>query len=247
MPFAVSSATAHEWATERSISLWVFFAGDLPRAQTDFLGPSLAAIRADGGQVAIIVSRDDAPSVAERALADFVAEGQPAPSPFAIFEALKAAHVADVRRVGILGSSPAAIEAGHRAGAGALVALAAPSTNARSPLLEAQPDFIVDAPAFGALDATRFSSTRAHRQRVLLNPGPSVVSDRVHRAVGGPDLCHREPEYSDLLERVRYPLRYDCQAATNRSWRSGRAKGRARGSNEGAGAPKVAASQALVR
>jgi hypothetical protein len=46
---------------------------------------------------------------------------------------------------------------------------------------------------------------------------------------------------------VLYPLRYDCQAATNRSWRSGRAKGRARGSNEGAGAPKVAASQALVR
>jgi len=59
---------------------------------------------------------------------------------------------------------------------------------------------------FAALDAERFASGRAHRQRVLLNPGPSVVSDRVHRAVGGPDLCHREPEYSDILERVRRKL-----------------------------------------
>jgi 2-aminoethylphosphonate-pyruvate transaminase len=57
-----------------------------------------------------------------------------------------------------------------------------------------------------ALDAERYSSSRAHRQRVLLNPGPSVVSDRVHRAVGGPDLCHREPEYSAILDDVRRKL-----------------------------------------
>ena len=54
--------------------------------------------------------------------------------------------------------------------------------------------------------AARFASTRSHRQRVLLNPGPAVVSDRVHRAVGGPDLCHREPEYSDILEGVKRKL-----------------------------------------
>jgi 2-aminoethylphosphonate-pyruvate transaminase len=59
---------------------------------------------------------------------------------------------------------------------------------------------------FASLDAERYSSDRAHRERVLLNPGPSVVSDRVHRAVGGPDLCHREPEYSDILDAVRGKL-----------------------------------------
>jgi 2-aminoethylphosphonate-pyruvate transaminase len=59
---------------------------------------------------------------------------------------------------------------------------------------------------FADLDGTRYASDRAHRQRVLLNPGPSVVSDRVHRAIAGPDLCHREPEYSEILEGVRRKL-----------------------------------------
>ena len=123
-----------------------------------------------------------------------------------MFEALKAAHLDDVRRAGVLGFGPAAIQAGHHAGVGAIVALAAPGPDARGKLLEAQPDYIVEASAFGPLDAARFSSFRAHRQRVLLNPGPAVVSDRVHRAVGGPDLCHREPEYSEMLDRVRAKL-----------------------------------------
>ncbi len=39
---------------------------------------------------------------------------------------------------------------------------------------------------------------------VLLNPGPVNVSPRVRQAAfGGPDLCHREPEYSDLQESIR--------------------------------------------
>jgi 2-aminoethylphosphonate-pyruvate transaminase len=78
--------------------------------------------------------------------------------------------------------------------------------DARLSLLPAQPDVIIEPGEFAALDAERYASDRAHRQRVLLNPGPSVVSDRVHRAVGGPDLCHREPEYSDILDDVRRKL-----------------------------------------
>ena len=46
----------------------------------------------------------------------------------------------------------------------------------------------------------------SHRERVLLNPGPAVVSDRIHRAVAGPDLCHREPEYSEMFARIREKL-----------------------------------------
>jgi 2-aminoethylphosphonate-pyruvate transaminase len=41
---------------------------------------------------------------------------------------------------------------------------------------------------------------------VLLNPGPSVVSDRVHRAIAGPDLCHREAEFEALAREVRSDL-----------------------------------------
>lgn len=38
---------------------------------------------------------------------------------------------------------------------------------------------------------------------VLLCPGPVNVTPAVRRAVAGPDLCHREPEFSALLARVR--------------------------------------------
>jgi hypothetical protein len=36
---------------------------------------------------------------------------------------------------------------------------------------------------FASLDQDRFSSDRAHRKRVLLNPDPAVVSGRVSRSV----------------------------------------------------------------
>ncbi len=38
---------------------------------------------------------------------------------------------------------------------------------------------------------------------VLLNPGPVNVTDTVRRALLGPDICHREPEFSRLLISVR--------------------------------------------
>lgn len=46
---------------------------------------------------------------------------------------------------------------------------------------------------------------RAARQ-VLLCPGPVTVTPAVRRAIAGPDLCHREPEFSALLTRVRRKL-----------------------------------------
>lgn len=41
---------------------------------------------------------------------------------------------------------------------------------------------------------------------ILLNPGPVNVSDRVRRALMGPDLCHRESECAELFDRIRHKL-----------------------------------------
>jgi len=41
---------------------------------------------------------------------------------------------------------------------------------------------------------------------ILLNPGPVNVSARVRAALGRPDICHREPEYTELQESIRFRL-----------------------------------------
>ena len=41
---------------------------------------------------------------------------------------------------------------------------------------------------------------------VLLNPGPVNVTDRVRKALLLPDLCHREKEFSTLMEAIRKKL-----------------------------------------
>ncbi|MFJ9445218.1 2-aminoethylphosphonate aminotransferase [Kitasatospora sp. NPDC101235] len=41
---------------------------------------------------------------------------------------------------------------------------------------------------------------------VLMNPGPVVTDDRVRSALAGPDMCHREPEFSELMTRVRHKV-----------------------------------------
>jgi 2-aminoethylphosphonate-pyruvate transaminase len=41
---------------------------------------------------------------------------------------------------------------------------------------------------------------------ILLNPGPVNVTERVRKALLGPDICHRESEFSDLLARVRQKI-----------------------------------------
>jgi 2-aminoethylphosphonate-pyruvate transaminase len=120
--------------------------------------------------------------------------------------ALAAANVPDVRRLGVIGSTPESLVAGRCAGAGVVVGIAGEGTADRHDLLLGQPDRILEAGEFAAADAELYGRHRAHRQRVLLNPGPAVVSDRIHRAIGGPDLCHREPEYSAIFARLREKL-----------------------------------------
>ena len=41
---------------------------------------------------------------------------------------------------------------------------------------------------------------------ILLNPGPVSISDGVRKAAVSHDLCHREPEYFSLQDRVRSAL-----------------------------------------
>ena len=43
-------------------------------------------------------------------------------------------------------------------------------------------------------------------QPILLNPGPVNVSPRVQQALLRGDLCHREAEFSDLLDALRTKL-----------------------------------------
>jgi len=45
----------------------------------------------------------------------------------------------------------------------------------------------------------------ADREWVLLNPGPANTSPRVRQALLTPDLCHREPEFFDVM-REMHPL-----------------------------------------
>jgi 2-aminoethylphosphonate-pyruvate transaminase len=206
MPYARFADDAHRWATERAVTLWACFAGDLTPTDLEMIAAEAGAIKSDGARFALIVPDGKTSNASEAALVDLVVAGPAAPSPFGLFAALEAADVADVRRLGVFGASEAALDAAVRAGASAIVGIAPAAPEPRRPLVYAQPDAIVAPGAFAALDAGRYASGRAHRQRVLLNPGPSVVTDRVHRAIGGPDLCHREPEYSDILQRVRNRL-----------------------------------------
>lgn len=41
---------------------------------------------------------------------------------------------------------------------------------------------------------------------VLLNPGPACTTERVRAALGRGDACHREPEFGELLERIKAGL-----------------------------------------
>jgi 2-aminoethylphosphonate-pyruvate transaminase len=205
MPWAEHRDTAQRWASERAITLWVIFSGDLSESDLGTLRESKAAVQEDGAIWALVLPPNRAASTPELALAEIISPGPAAPAPFGLFAALQQAGVEDVRQLGVMGASRAVLDAAHRAGAGAIVGLAT-TPEARRTLVLSQPDVIIRPGEFAALDAERYASDRAHRERVLLNPGPAVVSDRVHRAVSGPDLCHREPEYSDILDTVRARL-----------------------------------------
>jgi len=206
MPYADTVATVRSWAEDRAIAVWTLFAGDLPAAAQAKLATELERVREDGAAVVLVVPDEVTPTPTERRLADTVVRGPLPPSPFGLLVALAAADVPDVRRLGLVGGSRLALEAGHRAGAGAVIGIAANGPASRLELLKGQPDRIVDGAGFAAFERSQYGCDRALRERVLLNPGPAVVTDRIHRAVAGPDLCHREAEYSDMFMRVREKL-----------------------------------------
>jgi 2-aminoethylphosphonate-pyruvate transaminase len=209
MPVADTAATAQAWATKRAIDLWVVFAGDIPGSVLAVLSPELDRVRLDGATIALVTTDAAEATSLERRLADLIIHGPEAPAPYGLLVALAGADVSDVRRMGVIGASVESLEAGHRGGAGAVVGLVrAESVGGpdRGRLLAGQPDRIVGAAEFASVDAFFYGSGRANRERVLLNPGPAVVSDRIHRAVAGPDLCHREPEYDAIFRRVRAKL-----------------------------------------
>jgi 2-aminoethylphosphonate-pyruvate transaminase len=205
MPYADTVATVRAWSEDRAIAVWTLFAGDLPAGAQAALASDLERVRADGAAVVLVVPDEVTPTPLERRLADVVVRGPLPPAPFGLLLALAAADVPDVRQLGVIGGSRAALIAGGRSGAGAVVGIVTNGAG-KVDLLLGQPDRIVGPSEFAMMDAELYGRNRRHRQRILLNPGPAVVSDRVHRAVAGPDLCHREPEYSEIFGRIREKL-----------------------------------------
>jgi 2-aminoethylphosphonate-pyruvate transaminase len=201
MPYADLSDTARRWATDPAIDLWVVVA---PRVgdHASMIGVQLGSVRWNGMGVALLAGTTEAPSALLREQVDRVVPGPPPPSPRGIVEAAWAAGLDDLRRVGVIADARAGLDAGHRAGAGAIVGIAASSADRRA-LLPGQPDVIVAPDGLASAISQRWGPARAHRERILLNPGPTVASDRVHRAIAGPDLCHREPEYTTIAVRTR--------------------------------------------
>jgi 2-aminoethylphosphonate-pyruvate transaminase len=216
MPYADTVETVRSWAEDRAIAVWTLFAGDLPTIAQSALATGLERVRNDGAVVVLVANDDATPTPVERRLADIVVRGPLPPSPFGLLVALAAADVPDVRRLGLIGGSRDALIAGQRAGAGAVIGIASNGTSGRLELLRGQPDRILEPSDFAMTDAFLYGRGRQHRQRVLLNPGPAVVSDRIHRAVAGPDLCHREPEYSEIFSRIREKLFH--VAGVGRDW-----------------------------
>jgi len=220
MPIADRPSTARQWARQRLIELWVCYADGLAATDANGVAAGLAAARADGARIAVVAG-SGVPAAVGNTLdetADLVLGGPRPPSPRAIREAAAILGMEDARRTGVLGATLDALEAGHRAGAAAIVGLAAAGSTDRRALLAGQPDLIIEPGGLAAADAQRWGSRRPLRQLVLLNPGPTVVSDRVHRAIGGPDLCHREPEYTALAEGIERRLLQVAGAPTG--WRA---------------------------
>lgn len=54
---------------------------------------------------------------------------------------------------------------------------------------------------------------------ILLNPGPVSLSDAVRKAAIGSDLCHREPEFFELQNRLRKGL-LDVYGCDGQDWAS---------------------------
>ena len=125
---------------------------------------------------------------------------------FAIFDAMRDAGVDDVRRLGVVSRTVDGVRLGHKAGAGAVVAIA-DTVEETVGLLSAEPDAVIAEDDFEDLYADRYGSGRHFRPQVLLNPGPALTSNSVKRAAAGVDVCHREPEFTLLEARIADKLR----------------------------------------
>jgi 2-aminoethylphosphonate-pyruvate transaminase len=159
--------------------------------------------------------------------------------PFAIFDAMQSAGVADVRRVGVLCTEPAHVAAARAAGAGAVVALGDPLV-----LTPAGPDVLVRPEELDRLLAERYGPDGTQRRLVLLNPGPALTSEAVKRAAGGADLCHREPEFRALDLRLRGKLRR--LANLDQTWQIALLSGSGTAANEAAVRAAVRAGGRLL-
>jgi len=162
-----------------------------------------------------------------------------APDPFAIFDAMRAAGVADVRRVGVLCPTPAHVDAARAAGAGAVVGVGDPRE-----LAAAAPDVLCTRDELDTVIASAWGAEGSQRRLVLLNPGPALTSDAVKRAAAGADICHREPEYVDLDRRIRSKLRR--LAGLDERWRIGLLSGTGTAANEAALRSAVRPGRVLV-
>jgi 2-aminoethylphosphonate-pyruvate transaminase len=149
------------------------------------------------------------------------------PDPFVIFDAMRASGVSDVRRVGVVCTTPAHVEAARAAGAGAVVGV-----SDSGDLTAAAPDVVSSRDELDAVVASRWGPQGSQRRLVLLNPGPALTSDAVKRAAAGVDICHREQEYVDLDRRIRSKLRR--LAGVDEQWRIGILSGTGTAANEAA-------------
>jgi 2-aminoethylphosphonate-pyruvate transaminase len=44
------------------------------------------------------------------------------------------------------------------------------------------------------------------KRNILLNPGPATTTDTVKAALLAPDMCHREQDFVDVIEKLRKDL-----------------------------------------
>ena len=49
-----------------------------------------------------------------------------------------------------------------------------------------------------------------YKHNILMNPGPVNLDERVRAAMNNPDMCHREPEFAELMTTVRRKLTLAC-------------------------------------
>jgi 2-aminoethylphosphonate-pyruvate transaminase len=48
-------------------------------------------------------------------------------------------------------------------------------------------------------------------RQILMNPGPVLLDERVRKAMAQPDICHREPEFAELMTRVSAKVTEVCR------------------------------------